>query len=431
MMAIVAVTVFVGAYLLIATEWVSKTITALAGAGVILALGVATSEDAFYSAETGIDWDVIFLLLGMMIIVGVLRRTGVFEFVAIWAAKRAKGSPLRVMILLVLITAVASAMLDNVTTVLLIAPVTLLVCDRLGVSPIPYLIAEVLASNIGGTATLIGDPPNIIIASKSGLSFNDFLINLAPIAALALAVFVAMLPLLFRGSFSVDPERVADIMALEEREAIKDRRLLIICGIVLAAVFAGFIGHAALHIEPSVVALLGAGLLVLLSRSKPRDFMPSVEWETLLFFIGLFIMIGALVKTGVIGALAEAAARATGGDALVATMLILFVSAILSGIIDNIPYVAAMSPIVLQLTEGIADPVQADALWWSLAIGADFGGNLTAIGASANVVILGIAKRSGYPITFWGFTKTGAIVTVVTILLAAPYLWLRYFVIPG
>jgi Na+/H+ antiporter NhaD/arsenite permease-like protein len=315
--------------------------------------------------------------------------------------------------------------------VLLVAPVTILICERLDLPPAPYLISLALASNIGGTATLIGDPPNIIIASKSGLSFNDFLINLAPIAALALAVFVAMLPLLFRGSFSVDPERVADIMALEEREAIKDRRLLIICGIVLAAVFAGFIGHAALHIEPSVVALLGAGLLVLLSRSKPRDFMPSVEWETLLFFIGLFIMIGALVKTGVIGALAEAAARATGGDALVATMLILFVSAILSGIIDNIPYVAAMSPIVLQLTEGIADPVQADALWWSLAIGADFGGNLTAIGASANVVILGIAKRSGYPITFWGFTKTGAIVTVVTILLAAPYLWLRYFVIPS
>ena len=184
-------------------------------------------------------------------------------------------------------------------------------------------------------------------------------------------------------------------MALNEREAIKDRRLLIICGIVLAAVFTGFIGHAVFHIEPSVVALLGAGILVLLSRSKPRDFMSSVEWETLLFFAGLFIMIGALVKTGVIGQLAEAAARATGGDPLTATMLILFVSALLSGIVDNIPYIAAMSPIVLQLTEGIADPVQADALWWSLAIGADFGGNLTAIGASANVVVLGIAKRSG------------------------------------
>ncbi len=429
MTAIHAIAVFAVAYVLIATERLPKTIIALGGAGVILGLGVATSEEAFYSPETGIDWDVIFLLLGMMIIVGVLRRTGVFEFVAIWAAKRAKGSPLRVMVLLVLITAVASAFLDNVTTVLLIAPVTLLVCDRLAVSPIPYLIAEVLSSNIGGAATLIGDPPNIIIASRSGLTFNDFLIHMAPIAALALAAFVAMIPLLFRGSFSVDPDRVADVMALNEREAIKDRRLLIICGAVLAAVFTGFIGHAVFHVEPSVVALLGAGILVLLSRSKPRDFMASVEWETLLFFAGLFIMIGALVKTGVIGQLAEAAARATGGDPLTATMLILFVSALLSGIIDNIPYVAAMSPIVQQLTEGIADPVQADALWWSLAIGADFGGNLTAIGASANVVVLGIAKRSGFPISFWQFTKKGAIVTVVTILLAAPYLWLRYFLL--
>jgi Na+/H+ antiporter NhaD/arsenite permease-like protein len=430
-MAVIAVAVFLVAYVLIATELVPKTLTVLAGAGIIVGLGVATSEDAFYSHETGVDWDVIFLLLGMMIIVGIVRRTGVFEFMAIWAAKRAKGSPLLVMLLLVLITAVASALLDNVTTVLLIAPVTLLVCDRLGVSPIPFLIAEVLASNIGGAATLIGDPPNIIIASRSGLTFNDFLLNMAPIAALAFAVFMAMLPLLFRGSFKADAERVADVMALNEREAIKDWRLLIICGAVLVAVFIGFIGHAVFHIEPSVVALLGAGLLVLLSRSKPGDFMPSVEWETLLFFAGLFVMIGALVKTGVIAQLAEAAARATGGDALTATMLILFVSALLSGIIDNIPYVAAMSPVVLQLTEGIADPVQADALWWSLAIGADFGGNLTAIGASANVVVLGVAKRSGFPISFWEFTKKGAVVTAVTVLLAAPYLWLRYFVIPG
>ncbi len=430
-MAVVAVAIFVTAYILIATERIPKMVTALAGAGVIVALGVASSEDAFYSLETGIDWDVIFLLLGMMIIVGILRQTGVFEYVAIWAAKRAKGSPFRVMVLLVLITAVASALLDNVTTVLLIAPVTLLVCERLGVSPMPFLIAEVLSCNIGGAATLIGDPPNIIIASRSGLTFNDFLLNMAPIAALALAALIAMLPVLFRGSFRSDPDRVADVMALNEREAIKDRRLLIICGGVLLAVLIGFVAHAALHIEPSIVALLGAGLLVLLSRSKPRDFMPSVEWETLLFFAGLFIMIGALVKTGVIGQMAEAAARATGGKPLTATMLILFVSALLSGVVDNIPYTAAMSPIVLQLTQGIADPVQADALWWSLAIGADFGGNLTAIGASANVVVLGIAKRSGTPISFWEFTKKGAIVTVVTILLAAPYLWLRYFVLAG
>jgi Na+/H+ antiporter NhaD/arsenite permease-like protein len=430
-MAVVAVVTFVVAYILIATERIPKMVTALAGAGVILAFGVASSQDAFYSHETGIDWDVIFLLLGMMIIVGILRQTGVFEYIAIWAAKRAKGSPFRVMVLLVLITGVASALLDNVTTVLLIAPVTLLVCERLGVSPVPYLIAEVLSSNIGGAATLIGDPPNIIIASRSGLSFNDFLLHMTPIAALAIAVLVAMLPLLFRGSFEGDPDKVADVMALNEREAIKDRRLLIICGVVLAAVFIGFVGHAALHIEPSVVALLGAGLLVLLSRSKPGDFMPSVEWETLLFFAGLFVMIGALVKTGVIGQMAEAAARATGGDPLTATMLILFFSALLSGVVDNIPYTAAMSPVVLQLTHGIADPVQADALWWSLAIGADFGGNLTAIGASANVVVLGVAMRSGSPISFWEFTRKGAIVTGVTIVLAAPYLWLRYFALAG
>jgi len=429
--AVVAVVVFVVAYILIATERVPKTVTALAGAGVVVALGVSSAEDIFYSSETGVDWDVIFLLLGMMIIVGILRQTGVFEFVAIWAAKRAKGSPLRVMILLVLITAVASAFLDNVTTVLLIAPVTLLVCDRLDVNPVPFLIAEVLASNIGGAATLIGDPPNIIIASRSGLTFNDFLINMAPMAALALGAFIATIPLLFRGSFRVDPERVADVMALNEREAIKDRRLLVLCGVVLAGVFTGFIGHTVFHVEPSVVALLGAGVLVLLSRSKPRDFMSSVEWETLLFFAGLFIMIGALVKTGVIGQIADAAARATGGDPLTAVMLILFVSALLSGIVDNIPYVAAMSPIVQQLTEGIADPTQAEALWWSLAIGADFGGNLTAIGASANVVVLGIARRSGCPISFWEFTRKGAIITVITIALAAPYLWLRYFVLAG
>jgi Na+/H+ antiporter NhaD/arsenite permease-like protein len=427
----IALTVFTVAYVLIATERVHRVAAALGGAGVMLALGITDAERAFFSTEAGVDWNVVFLLLGMMIIVGVLRRTGVFEYVAIWAAKRAKGSPFRVMVLLVLITAVASAFLDNVTTVLLIAPVTLLVCERLAVSPVPFLIAEVFSSNIGGAATLIGDPPNIIIASRSGLTFNDFVVHMAPMAALALVALVAMLPLLFRGSFHADPGRAADVMALNEREAIKDRQLLIVCGIVLGAVFTGFIGHAAFHIEPSVVALLGAGVLVLISRSKPRDFMPSVEWETLLFFAGLFIMIGALVKTGVIGRMAEAAAEATGGDPLTATMLILVVSALLSGVVDNIPYTAAMSPIVLELTDGIANPVQANALWWSLAIGADFGGNLTAIGASANVVVLGIAMRSGFPISFWEFTRKGAIVTLVTISLAAPYLWLRYFLIPA
>ncbi|KDN21507.1 ArsB/NhaD family transporter [Amycolatopsis rifamycinica] len=424
----VAVTVFVIAYVFIATEKIPKTVAALAGAGVVLALGISGSDDAFFSEDTGIDWNVVFLLLGMMIIVGILRRTGVFEYVAIWAAKRAKGSPLRVMILLSLITAVASAFLDNVTTVLLIAPVTLLVCDRLDIKPVPFLIAEVLASNIGGTATLIGDPPNIIIGSRAGLDFNDFLVNLAPIVAIEIVVFSLLLPRLFRGSFTVDPARVADVMALNEREAIQNPKLLLKSGAVLLAVLAAFVLHSVIHIEPSVVALLGAGVLVLLSGTEPKQYLAGVEWETLLFFAGLFIMIGALVKTGVIGTLARLAADATGGDALLAVMLILGVSALLSGFIDNIPYVATMSPLVLALTNDIPDPAHSEALWWSLAIGADFGGNMTAVGASANVVMLGIAARSGTPISFWEFTKKGAVVTVITVLVAAPYLWLRYFV---
>ena len=430
-MTVVAVGVFVVAYVLIATDRFPKVVTALAGAGVLLALGVVTADDVFYSGETGVDWNVVFLLLGMMIIVGVLRQTGVFEFLAIWAAKRANGQPLRIMIFLVLVTAVASAFLDNVTTVLLMAPVTLLVCDRLNTNPVPFLMAEVMASNIGGAATLIGDPPNIIIASRAGLSFNDFLVNMAPIVLVALILFVAILPWLFRGSFSVSPESVAEVMSLNEREAINDPRLLVKCAVVLSLVFAGFLTHSLTHIEPSIIALLGAGLLVLITNLRPREYMAAVEWETLLFFAGLFIMVGALVKSGSIERLAGLVAAATGGDALAAVMLILGGSALLSGIIDNIPYVASMSPLVQSLTQTIADPVQAEALWWALALGADFGGNLTAIGASANVVVLGIARRADHPISFWEFTRKGAIVTAVTIAVAAPYLWLRYFVLTG
>jgi len=429
-MTAIAVVVFVIAYLLIATERVHKILAALGGAGVLLALGVTDAEHAFYSHETGVDWDVIFLLFGMMVIVGVLRRTGVFEYIAIWAAKRAKGSPLRVMILLTLITAVASAFLDNVTTVLLIAPVTLLVCDRLNINPVPFLIAEVLSSNIGGAATLIGDPPNIIIASRSGyLTFNDFVVHMGPLVVIELIVFTAILPRLFKGSFEVDPGRVVEVMRLNEREAIEDRGLLIKCGAVLLAVFIGFVGRSVFDLEPSVVALLGAGLLVLISGVPTRDYMRSVEWQTLLFFAGLFVMVGALVKTGVIGRLAEAVGDATDGRPLLAVMLILVVSAVLSGIVDNIPYVATMSPVVLELTKSVADPVQAEALWWALAIGADFGGNATAVGASANVVVIGLALRAGSPISFWEFTRKGVVITAITIIVAAPYLWLRYFVL--
>ncbi|WP_123026241.1 ArsB/NhaD family transporter [Mycolicibacterium stellerae] len=428
MAATIAITVFVIAYVLIASDRISKTLVALCGGGIVLVVGVVGADDAFFSQETGIDWNVIFLLFGMMIIVGVLRQTGVFEYIAIWSAKRANGSPLRIMILLVLVTAVASAMLDNVTTVLLIAPVTLLVCERLQINPVPFLIAEVFASNVGGASTLVGDPPNIIIASRAGLSFNDFLIHMMPIVIIVMIVFIAMVPLLFRGSFDVDPERVADVMSLNEREAIRDPALLVKCAIVLVAVFAAFILHSILHIDPSVVALVGGGVLILIARLEQRDYLASVEWDTLLFFAGLFIMVGALVKTGVVETLARSAIEFTNGNALLTVMLILGVSAPVSGIIDNIPYTATMTPIVAELANSMPDFAHPDALWWALALGADFGGNLTAVGASANVVMLGIARRAEHPISFWEFTRKGFVVTVMSIALSAIYLWLRYFV---
>jgi Na+/H+ antiporter NhaD/arsenite permease-like protein len=426
--AVIAITVFVVAYALIASDRINKTVVALVGGGIVVAIGVVDSEDVFYSHETGIDWDVIFLLFGMMIIVGVLRQTGVFEYIAIWSAKRARGSPLRIMILLVMVTAFASALLDNVTTVLLIAPVTLLVCDRLAINPVPFLIAEVLASNIGGASTLVGDPPNIIIASRAGLTFNEFFIHMAPIVFIVMVVFIVLLPVVFRGSFDVDPERVADVLSLEEREAIQDPALLIKCGVVLVLVFTAFIAHSVLHIAPSIVALLGAGVLILISRLEQRDYLASVEWETLLFFVGLFVMVGALVKTGVIDELARAAIEFTDGNGLLTVMLILGVSAPVSGVIDNIPYTATMTPIVSELAASIPDMAHPNALWWALALGADFGGNLTAVGASANVVMLGIARRADNPISFWEFTRKGLLITVLSIALSAIYLWLRYFV---
>ncbi|MEV0313734.1 ArsB/NhaD family transporter [Nonomuraea fuscirosea] len=421
----VSVAVFLASYALIATERIHRVAAALGGAGIMLAIHATGAEAAFFSEHSGIDWNVIFLLLGMMIIVGVLKQTGVFEYLAIWAAKRARGRPFRLMVLLVLITAGASALLDNVTTVLLIAPVTFLVCERLAVNPIPVLIAEALSSNIGGAATLVGDPPNIIIASRGGLSFNDFLIHMAPMVIVLMVVFVGLCWLMFGRSFRYDPERAAEVMALDEREAIADRRLLWQSLAVLALVMAAFVLHPVLHYEPSVVALLGAGVLVAATRVTTSEAIAEVEWPTLVFFAGLFVMVGALVETGVIAGLSEAAVAATDGRLELTTMGLLGVSAVLSAIVDNIPYVATMSPIVEQLVQATGDG-GGQVLWWALAFGADLGGNATAVGAAANVVILGIAARNGTPISFWQFTRYGLIVTVVTVTLVAPYLWLRY-----
>jgi Na+/H+ antiporter NhaD/arsenite permease-like protein len=422
-----AVGVFAVAYALIATERVHRVAAALGGAVVMLVVGATDAGHAFFSEEAGIDWHVIFLLLGMMLIVAVLRRTGVFDFVAIWAAKRARGRPFPVMVLLVLVTALASALLDNVTTVLLIAPVTFLMCERLDVPVAPFLIAEVLASNIGGTATLVGDPPNIIIASRAGLSFNDFLVHLAPLVVVLLVVFIGLCRVLFRHAFQYDPERVAAVMQLRERDAIQDTRLLVVSGVVLTGVLAGFVLHTFLGLEPSVVAIVGGLTLLALSRLNAESVARDVEWPTLAFFAGLFVMVGGLVNTGVIETVAQEAAAAVEDRLALATFGLLWVSAVLSAIVDNIPYVATASPVVAELVA--ADGTgRGEVLWWALALGADLGGNATAVGASANVVVLGIAERSGRRISFWEFTRYGLVVTVITVALAMPYLWFRYLV---
>ncbi|MGH8924990.1 MAG: SLC13 family permease [Acidimicrobiia bacterium] len=431
MTELVAVAVFFVAYALIATEWVHRVVVVLAAAGLLLALRVVTGSEAFHSEEFGIDWNVIFLLFGMMVIVGVLKQTGLFGFIAIWSAKKARGRPFRILVMLILLTAVASALLDNVTTVLLMVPVTFLICERLGITPVPFLISQVMASNIGGTATLIGDPPNIIIASEAGLSYVEFLVNLAPVVALTMVVFIALVWVLFRKTMTFNPERAASVMALDEKEALRRGPLLNRSLWVLGAVTAGFALHGLLHYEPSVVALLGAGVLLLISGRKPEIFFRDVEWQTLVFFVGLFIMVGALVKTGAVERLADAALDATGGSIFAGSMLLLSASAILSGVVDNIPYVATMAPLVTALIGGLPEGANSDVLWWSLALGADYGGNLTAIGASANVVVIGLAERAGSKIRFVEFFKYGSVVTLVSMLIATAYIWIRYFPIGG
>lgn len=427
--AVAAITIFLGAYIFIATEkWVTRTAAALGGAALVLALGITDAHGAFFSEESGIDWNVIFLLLGMMIIVSVMRETGIFEYLAIWAAKRVRGRPFPLMVLLIVITAIASALLDNVTTVLLVAPVTILLCQRLALPVVPYLIAEVLASNVGGTATLVGDPPNIIIASRGGLSFNDFLIHLAPIVVVLLILLIGLCRWLFRSSFVSDPNAVAEILALDEREAIKDSRLLVQSLVVLGLVLVAFVLSHTLGYEPSVVALLGAGLLIAVTRITTETALQDVEWGTLAFFMGLFVMVGGLVNSGVLAAVANSAAGFAGDDPLAFHGVLLWGSGVLSGIVDNIPYVASMSPVVAEI---IGPDGQPQSLWWALALGADLGGNATLIGASANVVVAGIAARNGFPITFWKFTRYGLIVAAATLLISTLYVWLRYFALAG
>lgn len=420
-----AVATFILAYIAIASEKISRVAVALTGAGAMFIFGGTNFEKAFYDHSTGVDWNVIFLLLGMMIIVSIIHKTGIFEYLAIKALQLSKGNPKTSLVYLAILTAVASALLDNVTTILLAIPMTLIVCKYLEVSPVPFILVQVFASNIGGAATLIGDPPNIIIASKANLSFMWFLEHMAPVAFVALFICIPLWLFMFRREL-VNQQAARDkISKLDAKSRITDPQLTIKSLIVLTLVLIAFGLHAVLHVEPAVVALFGAGILVVISGLKPKDYVADIEWNTLIFFIGLFIMVGALVNVGALGNFADFLKELFGSNIPLASYSILGISAVISGIVDNIPYVASMTPVVSDLVSGIAERSQ-HALWVSLAFGADFGGNATIIGASANLVAIGLAKKNGIHISFWQFAKYGVATTLLSILVVVPYLHFFY-----
>ncbi len=436
METIVAAAIFIVAYVIIAFERIHKAIVAIAGASLVLLLGIVSQEEAFFSTETGIDYNVIFLLIGMMIIINITARTGLFDWLAVRAAKSALGDPLRIMITLSLVTAVASAFLDNVTTVLLIAPVSILITRALDMDPVPFLVAEVLASNIGGAATLIGDPPNIMIASKAQLTFMDFILNMTPVIVVIMALFLVAMHFYFRRRLSVTEERRRNLMQMDESEVIEDRPLLYKCLLVLGVTTVGFVIHGFVGLEPATVALAGASLLFLISGEHPRDILRDIEWPTIFFFMGLFIMVGAVVKTGLISDLSRLVLDITSGNMWATSMFVMWLSAVASAIVDNIPFVATMNPLIIDMARELWPDLSGTALvqhpglmpvWWSLALGACLGGNATIVGASANVIVAGVSERSGYPITFKRFLIFGGPVMVGSVLVSTVYVWLRYF----
>lgn len=432
-----ATTIFLLAYALIISEKIHKTIIAIFGAGLMLVLKILHQHEAFYIEEFGVDWNVIFLLISMMVIINLMRPTGVFEYLAIKSAKWGKGEPFRIMAIFAVVTAVLSAFLDNVTTVLLITPVTLLIADALEVDPIPYLISCALSSNIGGAATLIGDPPNIMIASKAQLNFMDFIYHLTPVVVVIMVFYIFAIKLIWGKKLKTREELKRRIMAMDEKEAIKDLVMLKKSLFVLAVVLTGFVFHGVLHFQPATIALFGAGLLLLLSKiHEPYHILAEVEWPTIFFFMGLFIIVGGVVKVGLIKWMSIQVLDLTQGNMLATSMVVMWFSAFASAIVDNIPYVATMNPLVIDMARqlwpnlsGIQLLQHPDLmpLWWSLALGACLGGNGTAIGASANVIVVGMSKKAGNKISFMKFMLYGMPIMIMSVVISTAYVWLRYY----
>lgn len=418
-------------YILIMTEKINRAIVAGLGAGLMITLGILNQEQAI----AGVDFNTLGLLTGMMVIVAITRRCGVFQYVAIWSAKKVEAKPWGILLMLSVVTAVLSALLDNVTTVLLIAPITLLITEELRVNPYPYLFAEILSSNIGGTATLIGDPPNIMIGSAVHLSFNDFLINLAPITPVILVATLVVIYFKWGKDLEATDEARERVMLFNERDAITDVRLLKKSLFVLTLVMAGFVLAHPLHLEPATIAMFGAGLLLLINNigvaaeEQTEDVHHSfgeVEWVTIFFFVGLFIVVTGLEHAGVLDILANMILEWTGGDMTVTAIAIIWVSAIASALVDNIPFVATMIPLIESMDTTFGGAENLMPLWWSLALGACLGGNGSLIGATANVIVAGFAERAGHRIGFLSFMAMAFPLMLMSIVIATIYVYLRF-----
>jgi Na+/H+ antiporter NhaD/arsenite permease-like protein len=427
----VSTILFIATYALIVSERINRAIVSGLGAALMVSLGVLSQE----AAISGIDFNTLGLLTGMMVIVAITRGSGVFQYVAVWSAKRVKASPWGILLTLSLVTAVFSSLLDNVTTVLLIAPVTLLISHELKINPYPFLFAEIFASNIGGTATLIGDPPNIMIGSAVNLSFNDFLFNLAPIIPLILAITLGIIYLIWGRSMHATADARERIMQFREREAITDVRLLKQSMLVLALVMAGFILARPLRLEPANIAMFGAALLLLLSNLKNDAEAQSeevhktfggVEWITIFFFIGLFISVKGIEEAGALRMLADLVIEYTSGDMTVMSLTILWVSAVASAVVDNIPFVATMIPVIKSMAPTFGGAENLMPLWWSLALGACLGGNGSLVGASANLIVAGFAERAGHRIRFLPFMLLAFPMMLLSIGIASVYVYFRY-----
>lgn len=412
----IAVFLFVISYIVIVTEKLHKTIIALLGASLLIIFGVITQEEAIRF----IDFNTIGLLLGMMILVSIIKQTGLFEYIAIKQVKIAKGNPVKILVLFMLLTGILSAFLDNVTTIIVIVPITLNICKILNINPIPYVIAEIFASNIGGTATLIGDPPNILIGSATHLTFMDFIFNLAPISIIVLVMVILIFQRMYRNDLKTQ-EDLNKLLSLDEKSYITDAGLLVKSIIVMGFVILGFFLHDVLHLESATVAMAGAAILLTIGKLDVEKVLDDVEWTTLFFFIGLFVLVGGLEKVGVLEYLARFTFEITGGNILITGLGILWISAILSALVDNIPFVTTMIPMVQEFGK-LSSASNIDFLWWCLALGACFGGNGTIIGASANVIGADLLNsNSNYNITFKDFLKIGFPIMIFTIIVATIY----------